>query len=118
MIDISALVTHTYAEDAVLAMERVVDRVGKHPDLATLKSVKSKYQEFTKRHPEMRLSVSDFNDGNVMWSSDKDMWMCIDYGLGRRNSSSKEKLKDIADKHGEDYKKEKNGNKILNVTED
>lgn len=88
MIKISALITHTYPEDAIVAMERVVDRVGKHPDLVTLREVKSKYQDFTKRHPELRLIVSDFNDGNVMWSSDKDMWVCIDYGLGRRNTHS------------------------------
>ena len=94
MIKLSALITHTYAEDAIVAMERVVDKVGKHPDLIALREVKSKYQDFTKRHPELRLVVSDFNDGNVMWSSDKDMWVCIDYGLGRRNAHSTKKEND------------------------
>ena len=119
MIEISALVTASYAEDAILAMERVVDTVGKHPDLATLKSVKTKYQEFTKRHPELRLSVSDFNDGNVMWSSEKDMWVCIDYGLGRRNSAKQDKLDKKAEKHAKKYNQEKHSDdELTKVTED
>lgn len=97
MIDISALVTNTYAEDAVLAMERVVDKVGKHPDLGVLSEIKGKYAEFTARHPELRLVISDFNDGNVMWSSDRNRWVCIDYGLGKRDSKNQKKL----DKHAE-----------------
>jgi len=92
MIDISAMITNSYYEDAIVAMERVVDRVGKHPDLLILNEIKQKYADFTKRHPELRLVISDFNDGNVMWSSDKNRWVCIDYGLGKRNSATQEKL--------------------------
>ena len=105
MIDISALVTNTYAEDAILAMERVVDRVGKHPDLAILNEIKGKYRAFTERHPELRLVISDFNDGNVMWSSDKDRWVCIDYGLGKRDASNQTKIDKRASRAITKYKK-------------
>ena len=98
IIKCSALVTKTYYEDAILAMERVVDNVGKHPDLQILTEMKNKYKDFTARHPELKLVVTDFNDGNVMWSSDKDCWVCIDYGLGRRNSESQDKINKKADK--------------------
>ena len=127
MIDISALVTNTYAEDAILAMERVVDRVGKHPDLIVLNEIKAKYQSFTKRHPELRLVISDFNDGNVMWSSDKDRWICIDYGLGKRDASKKELVEKRASNAIKKYHKsnknddEENGqerDKMIDVTED
>ena len=117
MIDISALVTNSYAEDAILAMERIVDRVGKHPDLIVLNEVKTKYQQFVKRHPELRLVVSDFNDGNVMWSSDKNMWVCIDYGLGKRNNKSQEKIDKSAEKHRAEYDKMLK-EKALDVKED
>ena len=112
MIEISALVTNSYTEDAMLSMERIIDRVGKHPDLQTLMSIKSKYRDFTKRHPELRLNVSDFNDGNVMWSSDRDKWVCIDYGLGNRNSDKQDKLEKKQKKHLKDSEK------VVNVTED
>jgi hypothetical protein len=118
MIDISAMVTHSYAEDAILSMERVVDRVGKHPDLVTLKSVKSKYQDFTKRHPELRLTVSDFNDGNVMWSSDKEMWVCIDYGLGKRNTSKQDVLERKSKKYADEYNHKHHQDAIKTITED
>jgi hypothetical protein len=117
MIDISALVTNSYAENAILSMERIVDRVGKHPDLQTLMSVKSKFRDFTKRHPELRLNVSDFNDGNVMWSSDRNKWVCIDYGLGQRNSSKQDKLDRIAKKQIDKYSDKTNKNDIVDVTE-
>lgn len=110
MIDISALVTNTYAEDAILAMERVVDRVGKHPDLQILNDMKSKYKAFTDRHPELRLVVSDFNDGNVMWSSDKDRWICIDYGLGKRNTQKQEVVDKKANKAIKQYHKQNETN--------
>jgi hypothetical protein len=103
MIECSALVTNQYAQDAILAMERVVDRVGKHPDLMTLQTMKSQYQQFTTRHPELRLVVSDFNDGNVMWSSDKDRWVCIDYGLGKRSKESDEMLEKKAKRAKKQY---------------
>ena len=121
MIDCSAMVTNTYAEDAILAMERVVDRVDKHPDLLILNEMKAKYREFTKRHPELRLVVSDFNDGNVMWSSDKDRWICIDYGLGKRNKKTIDELEKSADRakkayeksHKESEKEEKKQQKLI-----
>jgi hypothetical protein len=105
MIDISALVTNSYAENAILSMERIVDRVGKHPDLMTLQTMKSQYKQFTARHPELRLVVSDFNDGNVMWSSDKNRWVCIDYGLGKRNKESDEMLEKKAKRVKKQYDK-------------
>lgn len=117
MIDCSALVTNSYSEDAILAMERVVDRVGKHPDLLTLNEMKAKYQAFTTRHPELRLVVSDFNDGNVMWSSDKDRWICIDYGLGKRNAKSQEILDRRAKRATKNYHKSKNENGSEDVEE-
>lgn len=111
MIKCSALVTKTYHEDAILAMERVVDRVGKHPDLQILNEMKNKYKDFTVRHPELKLVVTDFNDGNVMWSSDKDCWVCIDYGLGRRNTKNQEKIDKAADKAVETHAKAMNKKK-------
>lgn len=124
MIDISALVTNTYAEDAILAMERVVDRVGKHPDLIILNEIKQKYADFTARHPELRLVISDFNDGNVMWSSDKNRWICIDYGLGKRNPKKQNKLDKHAEKAVNKYEKsdgddnEQNKKKVRNIVEE
>jgi len=98
ILQVSALVTNHYEEDAILAMERIVDRVGKHPDLEILNTVKNQFKDFTSRHPELRLVVSDFNDGNIMWSSDRDCWVCIDYGLGRRNAKKQEVLEEKAEK--------------------
>ena len=124
MIDISALVTNTYAEDAILAMERVVDKVGKHPDLMILNEIKQKYADFTARHPELRLVISDFNDGNVMWSSDKNRWICIDYGLGKRNPKKQNRLDKHAEKAVNKYKKsdidsnEQNKRKVRNLIEE
>lgn len=89
MIKISALVNDSYSEDAIISMERIIDSVGKHPDLGVLNEIKGKFIDFTKRHAELRLVVTDFNDGNVMWSSDRDCWVCIDYGLGKRNTQKK-----------------------------
>ena len=60
----------------------------------------------------MRLNVSDFNDRNVMWSSDRDKWVCIDYGLGNRNSDKQDKLEKKQKKHLKDSEK------VVNVTED
>jgi len=98
MLDISALVTNTYAEDAILSMERVVDKVGKHPDPIVLNEIKQKYVDFAARHPELRLVVTDFNDGNVMWSSDKNRWVCIDYGLGKRDSRKQDRVNQKAER--------------------
>lgn len=106
MIEMSALITNSYYEDSIVAMERVVDKVGKHPDLSILSEMKNKYIDFTKRHPELRLVFWDFNDGNVMWSSDKERWVCIDYGIGKRDATNAKKLEKDAEKRTEKREEE------------
>ena len=75
-------------------MERIVDRSSKHPNPNLLKKVKDTLKDFTARHPELRLVVTDINDGNIMWSSDRRCWVCIDYGLGQRDSTAEDKLQE------------------------
>jgi hypothetical protein len=52
-----------------------------------------------------------------MWSSDRNCWVCIDYGCGQRDNSSDEKMKERAEKKQEEYKKKTGKENILNVTE-
>jgi hypothetical protein len=117
MIKSSAKIVGKYGKDcSVIDMERIIDHSGKHPTPAKLIEVKNQFKDFTSRHPELRLVVSDFNDGNVMWSSDRDCWVCIDYGIGRRDGTSEEKMNHHAEKVSKAYE-EKTGKKLVNVTE-
>lgn len=120
MIKASAAIVGKYGKDcAVIDMERIVDRAGKHPTPQMLTTVKNQFKDFTARHPELRLVVTDFNDGNIMWSSDRNCWVCIDYGLGQRDSSSNEKMEKRATKKIEEYKRTNGGDtKITNVIDD
>ena len=118
IIKIAAPIVGKYGKDcAVIDMERVVDRVGKHPNPKMLNQVKGQFIDFVQRHPELRLVVTDFNDGNIMWSSDRDCWVCIDYGCGQRDNTSEEKMKERADKQQVAYKNRSGAKEILNVTE-
>lgn len=86
---ISAMVTHAYAEDGVIAMERIVDNSGgKRPTVTECEAMSKAYDDFTKKHPELRLKIKDFHDENVMWSSDRNCWVSIDYGFSNRTDSS------------------------------
>jgi len=79
-----ACVNHAYYNDAIIAMERAVDKVGKHPDVKTMMLVKKEFKDFVEGHPELHVQITDFNDGNIMWSSDRNCWVCIDYGFSNR----------------------------------
>ena len=117
MIKIAAPIVGKYGKDcAVIDMERVVDKVGKHPNPKMLNQVKGQFIDFVQRHPELRLVVTDFNDGNIMWSSDRDCWVCIDYGCGQRDNISEEKLQQRAEKKQAAYKTRTGKDKILDVT--
>lgn len=117
IIKIAAPIVGKYGKDcAVIDMERVVDRVGKHPNPKMLNQVKGQFIDFVQRHPELRLVVTDFNDGNIMWSSDRDCWVCIDYGCGQRDNASDEKMQQRADKQQAAYKTRSGAKEILNVT--
>jgi hypothetical protein len=118
IIKISAPILGKYGKDcAIIDMERIIDRAGKHPNPKMLNEVKGQFIDFVQRHPELRLVVTDFNDGNIMWSSDRNCWVCIDYGCGQRDNSSDEKMKERAEKKQEEYKKKTGKENILNVTE-
>ena len=118
IIKIAAPIVGKYGKDcAVIDMERVVDRVGKHPNPKMLNQVKGQFIDFVQRHPELRLVVTDFNDGNIMWSSDRDCWVCIDYGCGQRDNASEEKMQQRAEKQQVAYKNRSGAKEILNVTE-
>jgi hypothetical protein len=85
---ITAMVTNAYAEDGIIAAERIVDKSGgKHPSLKECKAMSDAYDKFTKQHPELRLKIKDFHDENVMWSSDRNCWVSIDYGFSNRVDS-------------------------------
>lgn len=106
-----------YGKDcAVIDMERVVDKVGKHPNPKQMLKIVNDFKDFTKRHPELRLVVKDINDGNIMWSSDRECWVCIDYGIGQRDDTDSDKMKKHADEAAAEYM-EKTGKEIKNVTE-
>lgn len=112
-----AKITGKYGkDDAVIDMERIVDRSSKHPNPKLLKAVKDTLKDFTARHPELRLVVTDINDGNIMWSSDRRCWVCIDYGLGQRDSTKEEKLQERANQKQDEYKKQTGKDDIKNVT--
>jgi hypothetical protein len=86
--DMTALVTSTYDGDGVIAAEKIVDASGgKHPSLKECKAMSNAYDKFTKQHPELRLKVKDFHDQNVMWSTDRNKWVSIDYGFSNRVDS-------------------------------
>ena len=112
-----AKITGKYGkDDAVIDMERIVDRSSKHPNPNLLKKVKDTLKDFTARHPELRLVVTDINDGNIMWSSDRRCWVCIDYGLGQRDSTNEDKLQARAAEKQAAYKKSSGKDDIKNVT--
>lgn len=84
----TAMVTHAYTDDGVIAAERIVDKSGgKHPTLKECKAMSNAYDNFTKKHPELRLKIKDFHDENVMWSTDRNCWVSIDYGFSNRTDS-------------------------------
>ena len=115
MIKASAAITGKYGKDcAVIDMERIVDNEGKHPTPALLSQVKGQFKDFTARHPELRLVVTDFNDGNIMWSSDRGCWVCIDYGIGQRDSAPQEKMDERAQKKTKEYE-DATGTKVTSV---
>lgn len=119
IIKIAAPIVGKYGKDcAVIDMERVVDKVGKHPNPKMLSQVKGQFIDFVQRHPELRLVVTDFNDGNIMWSSDRNCWVCIDYGCGQRDNISEEKMKQRAEKQQAAYKTRSGSKEILDVTVD
>ena len=118
IIKIAAPIVGKYGKDcAVIDMERVVDRVGKHPNPKMLSQVKNQFIDFVQRHPELRLVVTDFNDGNIMWSSDRNCWVCIDYGCGQRDNISEDALQKRAERKQSAYKTKTGKEKLLNVTE-
>ena len=105
-----------YGKDcAVIDMERVVDKVGKHPNPKQMLKIVNDFKDFTRRHPELRLVVKDINDGNIMWSSDRECWVCIDYGIGQRDDTDPDKMKKTAEEKAAEYT-ERTGKEIKNVT--
>lgn len=116
MQNIAKIVGHYGTNCAVIDMERIVDKVGKHPNPAMMQTIKNQFKDFTARHKELRLVVTDINDGNIMWSSDREHWVCIDYGLGQRDDMSEKKLNKRAEKKTEAYEA-RTGTKTTNVTE-
>jgi len=83
----TAMVTHTYSGDGIIAAERIVDTSGvKHPTVNDCKAMTKAYDDFTKKHPELKLKIKDFNDGNIRWSTDRNRWVSIDYGFSVRTS--------------------------------
>ena len=118
MIKIAAPIKGKFGKNySVIDMERIVDKSGKHPNPKLLHEVESKFKDFTARHPELRLVVTDFNDGNIMWSSSRECWVCIDYGIGFRDNTSEEKLQKRATKKIEEHEKETGFKGSKNVTE-
>ena len=116
IISMIAPITGKYGKDcAVIDMERVVDRVGKHPNPKQMMHIVDEFKSFTARHPELRLVVKDINDGNIMWSSDRNCWVCIDYGIGQRDDASADKMSKRAKKESDKYTK-KTGKQLTNVT--
>jgi hypothetical protein len=58
--------------------------------------------------------VKDINDGNIMWSSDRECWVCIDYGIGQRDDTDPDKMKKTAEEKASEYA-ERTGKEIKNV---
>jgi hypothetical protein len=116
IINMIAPIKGHYGKDcAVIDMERVVDRIGKHPNPKQMLRIVNDFKDFTKRHPELRLVVKDINDGNIMWSSDRECWVCIDYGIGQRDDTDSDKMKKTAEEKAAEYT-ERTGKEIKNVT--
>lgn len=116
VINMIAPIKGHYGKDcAVIDMERVVDKVGKHPNPKQMLRIVNDFKAFTKRHPELRLVVKDINDGNIMWSSDRECWVCIDYGIGQRDDTDSDKMKKHADEAAAEYL-ERTGKNVKKVT--
>lgn len=116
VINMIAPIKGHYGKDcAVIDMERVVDKVGKHPNPKQMLRIVNDFKAFTKRHPELRLVVKDINDGNIMWSSDRECWVCIDYGIGQRDDTDADKMKKHADEAAAEYL-ERTGKNVKKVT--
>lgn len=116
VINMIAPIKGHYGKDcAVIDMERVVDKVGKHPNPKQMLKIVNDFKAFTKRHPELRLVVKDINDGNIMWSSDRECWVCIDYGIGQRDDTDADKMKKHADEAASEYL-ERTGKNVKKVT--